>query len=87
MRLLQQQQQRQEEEEDSRGKGMRKAREREMVRRAGRRGVVFGFLVEGEGGGGDGDKGEKKRRMVDAVQGGRVVESSFAKGEWGVRWR
>lgn len=73
--------QEEEDVDDARGKGMRKAREREMVRRAGRRGVVFGFLVEGE------DKGEKRRRMVDAVQGGRVVESSFAKGEWGVRWR
>ena len=58
--------------------GMQKAKEREMVRRAARRGVAFGFLEE---------TGEGKRRMVEAVQGGRVVESSFAKGEWGVRWK
>ena len=56
-------------------RGMQKAKEREMVRRAARRGVAFGFEME-EGG----------RRSVEAVQGGRVVESSFAKGEWGVRW-
>ena len=56
--------------------GMQKAKEREMVRRAARRGVAFGFGME-----------EGKRRRVEAVQRGRVVESSFAKGEWGVRWR
>ena len=56
--------------------GMQKAKEREMVRRAARRGVAFGF-----------ETAEGKRRRVEAVQWGRVVESSFAKGEWGVRWR
>ena len=60
-----------------RGWGMQKAKEREMVRRAARRGVAFGFEIE-EG---------RRRRRVEAVQGGRVVESSLAKGEWGVRWR
>lgn len=55
--------------------GMDKAKEREMVRRAARRGVAFGFEIE-----------EGRRRRVEAVQGGRRVESSFAKGEWGVRW-
>lgn len=57
--------------------GRRRAEEREKVRQAARRGVVFGFGVGG---------GEERRR-VEAVQGGRVVEASFAKGEWGVRWR
>ena len=56
--------------------GMQKAKEREMVRRAARRGVAFGF-----------ETGEGRRRSVEAVQGGRLVESSFAKGEWGVKWR
>ena len=54
--------------------GMQKAKERELVRRAARRGVAFGF-----------DTPEGKRRSVEAVQRGRVVESSFAKGEWGVK--
>ena len=60
-----------------RERGMQKAKEREMVRRAARRGVAFGFEMEEEG---------RRRRSVEAVQGGRVVESSFAKGDWGVRW-
>ena len=59
-----------------RERGMQKAKEREMVRRVARRGVVFGFETE-EGGG---------KRIVEAGHGERVVESSFAKGEWGVRW-
>ena len=59
-----------------RERGMQKAKERELVRRAARRGVAFGFEME-EGG---------RRRRVEAVQGGRLVESSFAKGDWGVRW-
>ena len=56
--------------------GLKKAREREMVRQAARRGVEFGFEVDGAG-----------RRRVDCVQGGRVVVASFAKGEWAVRWK
>lgn len=68
----------------AREQGMRRARQREMVRQAARRGVAFGFSLRP-----DGVAEEKKirRRSVEAVQGGRVVESSFAKGEWGVRWR
>ena len=67
-------------------RGLLKAREREMVRQAARRGVAFGFevYVGVEGGGGG---GKVERRKVECVRGGRVVESSFAKGEWGVRWR
>lgn len=56
--------------------GLKKAREREMVRQAARRGVAFGFEVDGAG-----------RRRMDCVQGGRVVAASFAKGEWAVRWK
>lgn len=63
--------------------GLRRAREREQVRQAARRGVAFGFRLES---GGD-DGGGEERRRVEAVQNGRVVEASFAKGEWGVRWK
>lgn len=66
--------------------GRRRAEEREKVRQAARRGVVFGFVVGEARGGEDGGEGRECRR-VEAVQGGRVVEASFAKGEWGVRWR
>lgn len=65
--------------------GQRRADEREMVRKAARRGVAFGFVAVGEEGVRGGDKGE--RRKCEAVMKGAVVEASFAKGEWGVRWR
>ncbi|KAF1947642.1 hypothetical protein EJ02DRAFT_449118 [Clathrospora elynae] len=60
-----------------RREGQRKADEREMVRKAARRGCAFGFTVPGEG----------EKRMCEAVMKGTVVEASYAKGEWGVRWR
>jgi len=60
-----------------RREGQRRADEREMVRRAARRGVAFGFA------GGDGEE----NRKCEAVMKGLIVEASFAKGEWGIRWR
>jgi len=82
--------------------GLQRAHRREKVRQAARRGCAFGFLVDGdagtggdeegeteEGGDGEGGKGKgkgRRRRKVEAVQNGRVVEASFAKGEFGVRW-
>ncbi|KAJ0158881.1 hypothetical protein CTA2_10703 [Colletotrichum tanaceti] len=61
-----------------RAEGQRRAHEREMVRCAARRGVVFGFLVDGRDG---------SRRKCEAVMQGKVVEPSYAKGDWAVRWR
>jgi hypothetical protein len=49
---------------------------REEARRAARRLVNFGFRSQGV----------EEDREVEAVQDGKVVETSFAKGEWGVRW-
>lgn len=60
-----------------RREGQKRADEREMVRRAARRGCAFGFSVPGE----------EEKRMCEAVMKGAVVEASFAKGEWGIRWR
>ncbi|KAJ4993943.1 hypothetical protein SVAN01_00420 [Stagonosporopsis vannaccii] len=74
-----------EEARQRRLEGQRRADEREMVRKAARRGVAFGFLAEGDEGVRGGEKGE--RRKCEAVMKGAVVEASFAKGEWGVRWR
>jgi hypothetical protein len=74
-----------EEAKQRRLEGQRRADEREMVRKAARRGVAFGFLVDGDAGVRGGEKGE--RRKCEAVMKGAVVEASFAKGEWGVRWR
>ena len=60
-----------------RREGQRRADEREMVRKAARRGCAFGFAVEGQ----------DEPRKCEAVMKGGVVEASFAKGEWGIRWR
>ena len=79
---------RQEETEEAKQRrleGQRRADQREMVRKAARRGCAFGFKAEGEGGVRGGETGEK--RKCEAVMKGAVVEASFAKGEWGVRWR
>ncbi|KAI0121219.1 hypothetical protein BJ170DRAFT_688311 [Xylariales sp. AK1849] len=70
---------------EKRRQGQRKAKEREMVRCAARRGVTFGFAL-GAGHAGEGG-GAGARRLCEAVMAGKVVEPSFAKGDWGVRWR
>lgn len=63
---------------DKRRQGQRRVKQREMVRCAARRGVVFGFL---------GEEGGEERRKCEAVMNGKVVEPSFAKGDWAIRWR
>ncbi|KAF2763489.1 hypothetical protein EJ05DRAFT_507076 [Pseudovirgaria hyperparasitica] len=88
---------------DKRAVGDRRAEEREMVRRAARRGIVFGFVAQGHGmadiqdkasrvkeckyGQSDKDRSEDTLRKCEAVMLGQVVEPSFAKGDWGIRWR
>lgn len=67
---------------EKRKEGQRRAQEKEMVRCAARRGVAFGFAVEHV----DDDQTEA-RRKCEAVMLGKVVESSFAKGDWSIRWR
>ncbi|RYO98352.1 hypothetical protein DL764_007105 [Monosporascus ibericus] len=63
--------------------GLRRAQQKEMVRSAARRGIAFGFV----GGGGGSSSKEETRRKCEAVMLGKVVEPSFAKGNWGIRWR
>lgn len=58
-----------------RKEGEKRAEEKEMVKRAARRLVAFGT----------GD--DQERRKCEVVMKAVVVESSFAKGEWGIRWR
>ncbi|KAL8827436.1 MAG: hypothetical protein Q9191_003184 [Dirinaria sp. TL-2023a] len=76
--------------------GRRRAANREKVRQAARRGVVFGFPIDIDGytardtrysSNPEASQTVPSRIRAEAVQGGRVVEASFAKGEWGVRWR
>ena len=74
-----------EEAKQRRLEGQRRADEREMVRKAARRGCAFGFVTDGDDGVRGGERGE--RRKCEAVMKGVVVEASFAKGEWGIRWR
>lgn len=35
----------------------------------------------------DGGGGQEHRKKCEAVMSGQVVEASYAKGEWGIRWR
>lgn len=63
--------------EEKRRQGQRKAKHKEMARCAARRGVIFGFAVEGS----------SERRLCEAVVSGKVVEPSYAKGDWAIRWR
>lgn len=73
--------------------GRQRAANREKVRQAARRGAVFGFLTASteastqSQGRKDREGDEIRRRRVEAIQSGRVVEASFAKGPWGVRWK
>lgn len=102
------------EDDLKRREGERKAQERERVRCAARRAVIFGLVTgvaetndKGGSGGGKAKKGKKGkrrgsissddeeadrgpkevRRKCEAVMQGVVVEPSFAKGDWGIRWR
>ncbi|KAI9051529.1 hypothetical protein LZ554_004575 [Drepanopeziza brunnea f. sp. 'monogermtubi'] len=77
---------REETDEDlqKRREGQVRADGRESVRCAARRGVAFGFATaKGSEVGG----GAEGRRLCEAVRQGSVVEASFAKGAWGIRWR
>ncbi|ETS75237.1 hypothetical protein PFICI_13721 [Pestalotiopsis fici W106-1] len=67
--------------------GQRRAKEKEMVKCAARRGVVFGFLAGDQDGAGQGGGDMGGRRKCEAVSNGNVVEPSFAKGDWQIRWR
>ncbi|GAB7350958.1 hypothetical protein MBLNU459_g1459t3 [Dothideomycetes sp. NU459] len=69
-----------------RREGQRKAEEREMVRSAARRAVVFGLQVIVSGETGDSRNGGGKR-LCEALMNGTVVEPSYAKGNWAIRWR
>lgn len=95
-----------EESADDLGKrrqGAKRAEEREMVRRAARRIIIFGVEVpKRESYEKKPTKGKSKSKHVEAdvedvattemrkaeaMMAGMVVEPSFAKGNWAVRWR
>ncbi|MCJ1404512.1 hypothetical protein MMC11_007738 [Xylographa trunciseda] len=77
---------------EARRAGQQRAEERELVRQAARRGVAFGFIFRNgtsdtQDGAGQKVPSSEEKRKCEAVQNGRVVEASFAKGDWGLRWR
>lgn len=94
---------------DKRLQGARRAEEREMVRRAARRLIVFGIDVpkaetrvdspqksrksarsnngKGRESASTDDEAEVEKKKAEALMNGVVVEPSFAKGNWSIRWR
>ncbi|KAG0650180.1 hypothetical protein D0Z07_3165 [Hyphodiscus hymeniophilus] len=72
-----------------RKEGLRVTEEKERVKRAARRGVVFGFGKEDVEGSEVRNSvvGKLTARKCEAIMKGQVVEPSFAKGDWGIRWR
>lgn len=71
-----------EDAKDSGVKGKGKAKGKGKGHGKGKESV--GFLRE------DGDDGggrQESRKKCEAVMSGNVVEASYAKGEWGIRWR
>jgi hypothetical protein len=96
------------EDVEKRREGDRRAEEREMVRRAARRLIVFGSAADAQAGdqstiAESGSKASRKTksskstespaseathvRKAEALMNGTVVEPSFAKGNWSIRWR
>ena len=84
--------------EEKRQEGQKRAEEREMIRRGARRAVVFGFPIEKTAEAVKENRSkpetdqqassdETPRRKCEAVMNGQVVEPSFAKGNWSIRWR
>ena len=79
-----------------RREGQKRAENQELVKNAARRAVVFGLLLESppndskrqarKGRTGE-EQSEKVRRKCEALMHGSVVEPSFAKGDWSIRWR
>lgn len=76
--------------------GQKRADEKESVKKAARRAVAFGLLVDAptelsgkksRRGPPDVEQPEKVRRKCEALMHGSVVEPSFAKGDWAIRWR
>lgn len=89
---------------EKRRHGAKRAEERETIRRAARRGIVFGFEVPKreslgtkskakpkargkDDGGEDAQASSTEIRKCEALMNGMVVEPSFAKGNWAIRWR
>lgn len=72
------------EDEGGKGKGRSKGKEKEKEK--GKGGGSGGR--DGDGNGNvDGSGRQERRKKCEALMSGKVVEASYAKGEWGIRWR
>ena len=73
--------------------GQKRAENRELVRNAARRAVAFGLWVDsvlGQPKEHQRKKNEEPERVLkkcEALVNGAVVDPSFAKGDWSIRWR
>ena len=77
-----------------RREGQKRAEQRELIRNAARRAIAFGLVIEEVN---DNATARKKPthteqsaqmlRKCEALMSGSVVDPSFAKGDWSVRWR
>lgn len=73
---------------EKRQEGQKRAEEREMIRRAARRAVVFGFSFDQQQSSLPNENSDPTtQRKCEAIMNGKIVEPSFAKGNWAVRWR
>jgi hypothetical protein len=79
-----------------RREGQKRAEEKELVKSAARRAVAFGLETDappetsgrrGKKGKGDEELPQRVRKKCEALMNGQVVEPSFAKGDWSIRWR
>lgn len=53
----------------------------------GGKGKGKGKAINDDGDGDDGGGQQECRRKCEAIMSGSVVEASYAKGDWGIRWR
>lgn len=72
--------------------GQKRAENRELARNAARRAVAFGLWVDSIDRGSkrerkDGEESERTLKVCEALMNGTVVDPSFAKGDWEIRWR
>ena len=73
--------------------GQKRAENRELVRNAARRAVAFGLWVDNvqtqpeEQQRKKNEEPERVLRKCEALVNGAVVDPSFAKGDWSIRWR
>lgn len=82
-----------------RREGQKRAEEKEQVKRCARRAVVFGLTIDNEEAPVRAKQSKRKGpeandnysaqvvKKCEALMQGSVVEPSFAKGDWSIRWR